>query len=263
MFWVGDTLVLIGNDIIHRLTSLCNEGCNLVSEKNVKRFIEKNLKSKSDGRNMKIDLINKFDVSMASKVIRYKMNYNSKVNLVPIGFIHVSYPITTKRQKVNMCEILKQKLSDNIEKLKKTKSTLFRLEGLLTHLFFKVIRKFPSMLDKIWDNNQCTMNLVTHYYHKHPKENITIDIARLIKSFEVAMKQRYIIPPTLVDKYSNDICFIVEIGVTFMEAIEPRVIFIDHMGYEMSEDLIEGYAKIIHESKKDVDYPRWGNIRKR
>ena len=30
------------------------------------------------------------------------------------------------------------------------------------------------------------------------------------------------------------------------------------MGYEMSAKLIEGYVQIILESKKDIDFPRWG-----
>ena len=30
------------------------------------------------------------------------------------------------------------------------------------------------------------------------------------------------------------------------------------MGYEMSVELIEGYAQIILQSKKDLEGPRWG-----
>ena len=38
---------------------------------------------------------------------------------------------------------------------------------------------------------------------------------------------------------------------TYMEAIVPRVKFIEPMGYEMSAKLIEGYAQIILEFEKD------------
>lgn len=77
------------------------------------------------------------------------------------------------------------------------------------------------------------------------------------------MKQRYQLPPTLGGKYNNDICFMVETDVTCMEVVEPRFKFIDPMGYEMSEELIKGYAKIILQSEKDVDCPRWGTYKEK
>ena len=42
------------------------------------------------------------------------------------------------------------------------------------------------------------------------------------------------------------------------EAIEPREIFIQPMGYEVSEELLEGYTKFVLESKRDIECPRWG-----
>ena len=72
------------------------------------------------------------------------------------------------------------------------------------------------------------------------------------------MKKRYRIPPSLVEKYKQVICFMVEIDHTFMEAIVPRMKFIEPMGYEMSAELIEGYAQIILQSKIDTSCPRWG-----
>ena len=71
------------------------------------------------------------------------------------------------------------------------------------------------------------------------------------------MKQRYRIPPVLVEKYKDELCFMVERYFTCMEAVVPRVKFIEPMGYEMSEDLIEGCAQIILHSEVDSNYPRW------
>ena len=72
------------------------------------------------------------------------------------------------------------------------------------------------------------------------------------------MKKRYIIPPSLVEKYKKDICFMVEIDHTCMEAVVPRIKFIEPMGYEMSANIIEGYAQIILQSKFDTSCTRWG-----
>ena len=63
-----------------------------------------------------------------------------------------------------------------------------------------------------------------------------------MKTFKVEMKQRYKIPPMLMEKYKDEICFMVETNFTCMEAIIPRVMFIEPIGYEMSTELTEGYA---------------------
>ena len=68
------------------------------------------------------------------------------------------------------------------------------------------------------------------------------DIDRIMKSFKVEMKQRYRIPPMLVEKYKDELCFLVEIDFTCMEVVVPWVKFIEPMGYEMSEEMIEGNA---------------------
>ena len=46
----------------------------------------------------------------------------------------------------------------------------------------------------------------------------------------------------MVEKYKDEICFMVEIENTYIEVVVPRVKFIDPMGYEMSANLIKGYA---------------------
>ena len=84
------------------------------------------------------------------------------------------------------------------------------------------------------------------------------DIEKMMKGFQEEMKRRYRIPPTLVEKYKEDICFMVEIDFTCMEVVIPRVKFIKPIGYETSIELIEGYAHIILQSEIDSSCPRWG-----
>ena len=50
----------------------------------------------------------------------------------------------------------------------------------------------------------------------------------------------------------------VEIDFTCMEALVPWVKYIDPMGYEMSEELIKGYARNILHSEVNSECPRWG-----
>ena len=86
------------------------------------------------------------------------------------------------------------------------------------------------------------MQLVMHTYRGKLENVRDNEIDRMMKGFQVEMKKRYRIPPSLVEKYKDDICFMVETNFTCMEAIIPRMKFIEPMGYEMSTELIEGYA---------------------
>ena len=85
----------------------------------------------------------------------------------------------------------------------------------------------------------------------------------MMKTFQSKMKKRYRIPPSLVEKYKQDICSMVETDHTCMEALVPRIKFIKPMGYEMSAELIEGYAKIILQSKVDTSCARWGTYKEK
>ena len=73
-----------------------------------------------------------------------------------------------------------------------------------------------------------------------------------MKKFQAQMKLRYRILPNMVEKYKDEICFMVETDTTCMEPIKPRVKFIKPMSYEMIEDLIGAYAKIILELERDA-----------
>ena len=81
-----------------------------------------------------------------------------------------------------------------------------------------------------------------HAYREKLENVRDHDIDRVMKIFQIEMKKRYRIPPSLVKKYKQDICFMVEIDHTCMEAVVPRMKFIEPMGYEMCTKLIEGYA---------------------
>ena len=98
-------------------------------------MVETNLNTRFDGRNMKVDSIQDKWEKLQRKMLWYKFNHRSRVNLVPTGFLHVAYVMAVQGRKLNLCEIIRLRLLDNIAKVKKTKSTVFRFESLLTHYF--------------------------------------------------------------------------------------------------------------------------------
>ena len=144
---------------------------------------------------------------------------------------------------------------DNISRIKKSRSAFFRFESLLTHIFFNATKNFINITN--WDKSECVMQTITRASRTKLEIVRDNDIDRMMKSFQAEMKQRYRIPPTLVEKYKDELCFMVEIDFTCMEVVVPRVKFIELMGYEMSEELIEGYAQIILHSEVDFECPRW------
>ena len=107
------------------------------------------------------------------------------------------------------------------------------------------------------------MQIITRVYRSKSEIVKDNDIDRMMKSFQAKMKQRYRIPPVLIEKYKNELCFMVEMDKIYMEDAEPNVKFIEPMGYKMSEELIEGYAQIILQSEKEIEFLRWGTYKKK
>ena len=71
------------------------------------------------------------------------------------------------------------------------------------------------------------------------------------------MKQRFRLPPSIIEKYEDELCFMVEKDLTCIGEVEPRVKFIDPMSYEVSEHMIEGCAKPTLELERDEECPKW------
>ena len=87
--------------------------------------------------------------------------------------------MTVERRKVNLCDISRVQLLDNIAKIKKIKSAIFRFESLLTHLFFYFTKKPLGVIS--WDSSECAMNIVTQSYKSKPKNVRDIDIDIMMK----------------------------------------------------------------------------------
>ena len=56
------------------------------------------------------------------------------------------------------------------------------------------------------------------------------------EDFKKSMKQRLRIPISLVEKHINDICFLVDIDHTYIQAVVPRARWLSPLGYELNID---------------------------
>lgn len=57
------------------------------------------------------------------------------------------------------------------------------------------------------------------------------------------MKNRFQIPKSIIEKYKDTICFMVNKDECMMEAVHPRIIWIIPMGYEVDEATLDAYAQ--------------------
>ena len=57
LLWLGDSVVCIDDDLIHKVIGLPNKGSNPINTRHGCKLVEKNLNTYFDGRNMKVSTI--------------------------------------------------------------------------------------------------------------------------------------------------------------------------------------------------------------
>ena len=150
LLWMGDSIISIDNDLIHKVTRLSNQGRNPINIKNVRKLVEENLNTYFNGRNMKFNSIQDDGVRLICKIFGYKYNHGSRIDSIPIGFLHATY-LAVRGEELNMYEIFRTQLLDNISRIKKSRSVVFKFESLLMHMLFYAIKKFLDI--PIWNEN--------------------------------------------------------------------------------------------------------------
>ena len=184
---------------------------------------------------MMLSLIQQDDVIFISKILAYKMSFSSREDEFTIGFINASYKMCFERVEVNLCEILKQKLFYILDKIKKKMYATLRFGSLINSLFFHSIKRFPTMLILYYNSDKYTMESINYNYRNTSKDHMNNKIPIMIKIFQTKMSERIRTSKLVVERYKKKIYFIAETNKTCMEAIIPRVIFVDHLCYEFTK----------------------------
>ena len=109
------------------------------------KLVEANLNTYFDGRDMEVNSIQDDGVRLICKILGYKYNHVSRIDSIPIGFLHAIY-LAIRSEEVNVCDIVRTQLLDNISQIKKSRSLVFIFESILTHIFFYAIKKFPCII---------------------------------------------------------------------------------------------------------------------
>ena len=78
--------------------------------------------------------------------------------------------------------------------------------------------------------------------------------------FKSAMKRRMRIPVSLVEKHINDICFLVDIDYTYIQAILPRVRWLRPLGYELDVDQASAAITTLLAEERDKTTKSFGTF---
>ena len=107
-------------------------------------------------------------------------------------------------------------------------------------------------------SERCTMENIIDVCRRHPTDKILDNKNLIMKTFQNVMKHRFKIAPIIVERFKNDICVMVDIDLTHIQAVEPQETFLDPLGYELSDDVAIGYIDLLLNSEKDQIEYRFG-----
>lgn len=82
-------------------------------------------------------------------------------------------------------------------------------------------------------------------------------LAAFFGTFQMRMSKISRIPKSVTERYSRNINFLVSIDLCHMEAVESRLVWIFELDYEVLEDEIDHYARILLEIPKNPKCRRY------
>ena len=124
--WIQDNVVDISTDLIHEVTRLSKQGSVPIVNKLVKKKVESYTKVVYNGKAMVISTIKKDNVRFLIRIITYSICASSNIDELLVGFIYATYKICVEKEQVNLSEILRMQLLENLEKINMTKNCVFR-----------------------------------------------------------------------------------------------------------------------------------------
>lgn len=126
---------------------------------------------------------------------------------------------------------------DNIKAIKHEMTKVFKFGSLIIYMYLHIVGK---VADLYLDKSIPTMPQIS--YKASIESTLRNFITLELKTLRTKMQMRYKISESIVEKYKDTICFMVEIDTTCMEVVEPRTKWIHPLGYEVEEHVLESYA---------------------
>ena len=184
---------------------------------------------------MTIDTITDPLLDFSIRLISHKFYQSSRLHSVPCIVVDVGYKIVKKDHTYDLAELQLKQFMENIGAIRKTKSAQCKFGSILVCIFFYVQNTFPSFGIVGWNENKSIAVQINEYIEQIG-ENFKIIMTSYFEDFKKSKKERLKIPVSLVEKHYNDICFLVEIDYTYVQATTPRVRWLRPLGYEINVD---------------------------
>lgn len=249
-FWL-DAIHKITKEEVKAVTGLPATGRRPNKNKKVSNDLVIDLTGATfDKRSLRVNDVNDTNVRFLSMILGYKATHANRLNSVSSLCIKSAYDMITDNAKIDICEWLKNELIDNLGKTKKDKKGTFRFGNLLLCLMLHITKQVPSIGYKELGYDIPVGKQLTELFNTmgENKENNIHDFFQALKT---KMKKRTRLSQKIVDKYKDDICFVIKKDEIWMEAVIPRTIWVIEMGYETDDHIVENYAKALLEAPNE------------
>lgn len=234
--WLEEQPFKITKEIIHLITGYPiydhTQAQKMISQKELITLTG----VESNCRGLKLNNVTDAELKFSIRVIGYCFFQSGRENSVPCVAVDLAYKIVKKGMKIDLCEVLLKNLFENLNTIRKPKknnsANTLKFGSLLLCMFFYFEKFFPTVGKVVWELHR----LVTHQINdfiKHLGDNFNDIMDDYFSKFQEKMNNKYRIPPQLVEKYKDDICFEVDTDYYYVNAMEPRTKSLPPMGYEV------------------------------
>lgn len=201
-------------------------------------------RSRFDKREMTINDILEHDIKFASMVFGYKIYYSSRENFIYGTTIYAAYEMMRENKKYDLYELLHNEMIKNLKKIKENKKHPFKYRTLLLCLFFYFMNEVPRVGQVQWTFDRLVgVQTVEYLYNFDDSKVQNTNLWGYFNNFQKEMHERETIPMSILEKYQDTICFMVNIDECLMKVVEPRTSWIIPIGYEVEEKILELYAQ--------------------
>lgn len=258
-FWL-DSVHKITKEVVKAVIGLPSTGNRPNKTKKVSNDLVINLTGATfDKRYLRVNDVTNINVKFISMILGYKNTHTNRLNSVSSLCIKSAYDMINDNARIDVCEWLKDELIDNLGKIKKDKKGTFRFGNLLVCLMLHITKQVPSICIRNFGFDipvgKQLLDLLNNM-----GENKEKNINEYFQALKARMKTKVRLSQAIVDKYKDEIYFVIKKDEIWMEAVIPRTIQVTEMGYETDDHIIETYAKALLEAPKEPKEEVFGSV---
>lgn len=164
-----------------------------------------------------------------------------------------------KGLQLNLAEFMLGQLEENMRTIKVARSNTCKFGSLLLCTFFYLQNFFPSVGSVEWDINRPIIIQNSEFVQNLGK-NFEPIVEDYFGKFNERMEKRTRIPAQLVEKFKDDICFLVDADTTLIKVVDPRTAWLPPMDYEIDIDVATKEIKALLFEPKEKKATRFGTF---